>query len=913
VNKLSWEVYNCLYTTDKSDSMFFRRQNRFLNSIIEELNLYERMELIRTLIALEKRRVEMGMQPYKCGSSFYILQSSSGAVEVPSDGASGGDVSGTLADSHQSANVTNPASAEFETTVRYIDEEPGIGVKFNNITDQSFYKDYVPDSDIIKFLQRPKQIATITWLEGTPFNTTLAPWDLYFNTTSVKNKIENYAWLSCNLKVKVLINSSPFYYGAALMSYYPNLTLTAVGTSGGANVAEGICTRSQRPHIWIYPQCNQGGEFCLPFLYHNNWLPVGSRTAFQNMGTLLVESAVDLGSANAAVGVGVTISIYAWAENVKLAGPTRQAALQGEFGLISTPASAVANVARSLTQVSFLRPYAKATELAATAIGNIAKIFGFSNTAVITDVQPFKNLPFHSFASGEISQPTERLTIDPKQELCVDSRVCGYEGKDELIIADFCARETFICYAPWSTSDAAGTLLAKSNVSPKMGRVGSVLTTSYHNSPMGHVANMFRYWRGDIIYTFRFIASKYHRGRALIQYDPYADIITNATDTNIVYSQVVDIAENAEVEFRVPYMGQRPFKETQTASTSANYLVSNFLEASGTLVSYSDRAHNGRLTIRVLNVLTAPVATANIVVMCSVRGAENLEFAAPIDIFRDSNFYTLQSEVVEYKSANLSSASDKVNTDGDNDYLVNMGEKIVSLRQILRRSTLSRVGFYQPQTTNQVQYIGSVFSPIPLYRGWDANGINSATNSVPATAPYNFVHVTPINWIMPCFIGYRGSMNWHINVNSGRFVDTVTVYRWGQTQIATDYALSAGIATGLSNSALASNAQSNTHNMFTGTQLSNQRTQSGISVNVPFYSSYRMRSTSVLTNTLGTIADDSSFERVVFKAVLKPSVNAETTVASTSVEYYCSIGHDFDLIFFINVPVIHFQTTPAAV
>jgi hypothetical protein len=910
VEKLSWEVYNCLYTTDKSDSMFFRRQNRFLNSIIEELTLYERMELVRTLIVIEKRRIEIGMQPFKCGSCLYSLQSSSGAI----DGSSADAIIGDLADSHQSASVSAQSANNFETTVKYIDEQPGINVAFDGIADSTFYKDHVIDSDIQKFLSRPVQIATITWLEGTPFNTTLAPWDLYFNTASVRNKLENFAWLSCTLKIKILINSSPFYYGASLVSYYPNLTLTPVGFSGGANVAEGILTRSQRPHIWIYPQCNQGGDMTLPFFNQNSWLPVGTRSAFQNMGTLLVESAVDLGSANGAVGVGVTIAIYAWADDVRLAGPTLGAALQGEFGLISTPASVVANVAKQVGAMGFMKPYARATEIAATAVGNIAKLFGFSNTPVITDVQPFKSLPFHSFASGEISQPSERLTLDPKQEVCVDSRVCGYIGKDELIISSIVEREAFVCYIPWSTSDVAGTLLAKSNVSPAIGRVNSITNTSYHNTPMGHVSSLFRYWKGDIIYIFRIIASKYHRGRLLIQWDPFADIITTPPTTNVVYSQIVDIAEAAEIEFRVPYMARNPWLDTQSHLTVnlATFTRENFLAAAGTLNTYNALFHNGRLTVRVLTALTAPIATAPVVIMGSVRGAMNLEFAGPQDPPREANYYTLQSEVVSYNTSTLCSANNEESKSDDfNDYLVTMGEKIVSLRQLMRRTNLSRTNIMGANTTAAVLYSGSVMSPLPLYKGWDANGINTATNSVPASAPYNYVQNTCINWVMSCFSAYRGSMNWHINVNSPGFVDTICCERWVNTQLVGDYYQTGLIAAGLSLSGNVRGAYLNTRASVTGRSLINQKTQTGASFNIPFYSPTRMRTTSPARVTLGHSADGSDIERVFVQVTMKPTA-AATVVGSTSVEFYCSIGHDFDLIFFLNVPVLNYQSAPAA-
>jgi hypothetical protein len=912
---ISWDIYNLDYGSPKTRSSKFHVINRMMPKIIEEMTVFERTELIKLVLRQQDRRTQLNMEPFSISEiSLLTLQSEDTADEPGSH----------IADSQISAT-----DGDLQVTVRYLDENPGSLVDFEAIRDNTFYSDYVPDSDIQKFLERPLIVNSTQWTEGSHLNISLAIWNDFFNSTQVKKKLDNFQWLSCNLNVKVVLNASPFYYSAALVSYQPLTTFTpsTINSTFANNSIYTLSPRSTRPHFWLYPQTNQGGEMRLPFIYPKNWLDINAATSFQQMGTLNIQSVTPLLNANAATGNSVTVTIFAWATDVRLSGPTIGLALQSDEydGPVSGIASNVAKVSRSLERIPMIGPYAKATTMFSSGIAALAGLFGFTNVPVIDDVCPLKNVPFHAFASTEISTPIEKLSLDPKQELSIDNRLCGIGPDDEMIISNITQRDCLLNVATWTATNVAGDVIFKSNVCPYLTNI----TTSnsipiVQGTPVSHVACLFKNWRGDMIYRFRFICSKFHRGRVIIQWDPNADIVATVPPSNLVYSQVVDISEETDVEFRVPYLQAAPWQVCTVADNPFSIPRLNVVNqgnGSSTLSNYENYSMNGRLVMRVLTNQTSPINSADIIVLTSIRSADNMEFANPFNPPQQTSFLglqtedlELQSELIEYNAPEQYCVSDLPIVIDENRYLVNFGEQIRSLRQLLRRVSFSRGQFFGIDTTSLSYLYYSFHAPIPPYRGYDTNGINSAKGTVVpgSNFGYTYASVTPINWLTPCYIGYRGGLNWHYNVESNVHVDHMRAYRYPFTQIVADYSGSTTVATGQTSSFRAKWFTDAYSPASTGQSLQNQKSQTGLSVYYPMYNRVRFFTTDPNSNILGTSQDESNKERCAFQANIKPSASSNTILNSSNVDMYCSIGTDFSLIFFLNVPSFYCYDTPTA-
>jgi hypothetical protein len=157
--------------------------------------------------------------------------------------------------------------------------------------DLSTSHDPTADDKLIKsqlgtFLSRPTKIATYTWTENgaAGIKTTIKPWGLYFNNANIKNKLQNFKFLRCTLKLKFTINASQFYYGS-IGAFYTPLN-THLQSFGGSNTNGIQIYSSQKPHVWLDPQTSSSSEMKLPFLYPFNFIDTQFKSVFDDMGDL---------------------------------------------------------------------------------------------------------------------------------------------------------------------------------------------------------------------------------------------------------------------------------------------------------------------------------------------------------------------------------------------------------------------------------------------------------------------------------------------------------------------------------------------------------------------------------------------------------------------------------------------------
>jgi hypothetical protein len=68
---------------------------------------------------------------------------------------------------------------------------------------------------------------------------------------------------------------------------------------------------------------------------------------------------------------------------------------------------------------------------------------------------------------------------------------------------------------------------------------------------------------------------------------------------------------------------------------------------------------------------------------------------------------------------------------------------------------------------------------VPLSPGYYTNGLDSAKHidGTAATLGYNYVFMTPLQWLMPAFIGQRGSINWVFNLDNTSATGQFRIYR----------------------------------------------------------------------------------------------------------------------------------------
>lgn len=578
---------------------------------------------------------------------------------------------------------------------------------------------------------------------------------------------------------------------------------------------------SMKPHLFIDPTASEAGEMVLPFFCPDNWIELAGSTA-EEMGRLRLRSFNNLLHANAASGTA-QITVFAWMDNVKLAAPTNndygtytaqsgnecthiesavvgflgavtlllhgllyyfrnsvlfppemppprpvtsQAGDEYGTGIVSKPASIVARTAGMLSSIPILEPYARATEIAARGVGRVAHFFGFSRPTIVSDIIRQKPTSVGNLPNTDGHEAVTKLTLDSKQELCVDPRTVGLSDVDEMTMKFIVGKEAFLGTSTWTEANNDGDILRRMNVTPIQ---ANITGSQIQFSPMATVALPFRYWRGTIKFRFQIVASQMHRGRLRLSYDPV--FATANPPYNDTYSRVIDLSTNRDFTFDVSWNAHRTWLEVDAEKIDPSNGVNH--NSGSTNLLY----HNGVLTLSVLNKLTSPDPTLGQLIYVNVYASagDDFEVAAPTDEALNKFYYDSQSgnEFTQYVSQSgteneeLVAEADNQPEDaspiapiGDSAWQdacthIFFGESFHSIRALLKRYTYhSSVGAELGEAAANCFWWREY--NFPYYPG--PNVSFKRHLSVVPVDNLNYGAMTLLNWFTPCYAAWRGGL-----------------------------------------------------------------------------------------------------------------------------------------------------------
>jgi hypothetical protein len=814
-------------------------------------------------------------------------------------------VTETVADSSTSAQVTT-----------FADQTAGFKTDINSGYDSTMDLANNGDSDLGNFLSRPIKIATYSWAVAGPLFEQFNPWTEFCTNTYVKEKLGHYELLRCNMNYKILVSGTGFHYGRALVSYNPYVGYDEVSTQR-AFLEIDLVAASQKPCFYINPTLNEGGEMKCPFFYHNNYMSL-SNGDWTDMGEVSIKSMTNLEHANGGDDV-VTLTVFAWATETVLVMPTSQFAGQSgkrpkmnsgdEYGkgIISGPASAIAKAAGALVDAPMIGPYARATQICAQAIGDVSAHFGYSRPAIISDTVLQKPTVTGNLCNTDAAEAVNRLTLDSKQELTVDSRTVGLDGADQMTIKSLVTRESYLTQFSYDTTSALDSLLWTSRVGPTLYRGNG--TTEIHPTPMSMTSAMFDKWQGTIKFRFQIVKSAFHKGRLLFRWDPQAH--GAPINYNTVYSRVVDIAEEEDFEIEIGWGQALPFLDVKpmTIINTDKFGTTRFLKD-------TTDSWNGVLECIVLNTLVSPAADKNLKINVFVSACDDLKLGGPSDhalqhfsLFaqQSGSRYVPQSAMAELALTSPTSPDSSVtkisSTLGEVDHQMEVffGESITSLRQLFRRYTLSKVWITETPTSGNLRLSTLTLKGLPYNYGDDLQGIE--TNGAGATRG-NFTSTCPLSFMMPCYAGWRGSVRKKYMFD-GNVGTSPIVTRSGYKAHAvanTDF--------NISDEALLqrSLAMSYGTKTFGGASTTHTSQNAVLEIEIPYYNGGRM----------STARDPSSdylngVESVTIEHMLYPNGSRAFGGTSSYIHDWSSVGEDFSLFFFVGCPILYkYATVPSA-
>lgn len=803
----------------------------------------------------------------------------------------------------------------------------------SNMDDTSILSKFGPvvqisqQTELGQFLSRPTLVDTRSWSTSD----TIGPlpgnfiyiWHSLLSDTVIKRKIENYAFMKATLCIKVLINGTKFHYGSLRASYEPcaeayplryNWHPVALGSNNAVRIAY-----DQTPGAYIDPSSNTGAEIRVPMLYNREFVPLKFASDVQDLGKLRWVVFEPLRVANTGATTSLTISTYAWLEDVSLSGSTNALTLQAKDeydeagGPVSAPAMGVAKVARALTNVPVIGRFAKATEMGATAIGGIAKLFGFTDVPNIQDVPPMAPLAAPHLATSQVSVPFQPLTLNPKSQITIDPSVHGLAQEDELAIQNIVSKKCFFASTVWTTSNTVGTQLFNCLINPSTDWAGSISQGSpatvrgyaIQHTPLSFVSQFFEHWRGDLIFTIKIIKSKFHSGRLRVTWDPMSGNGNVTPPANTVYNTIIDLSDRDEYEVRIPWFYQLNYARVRD--------VQDNIWNTGSSLTVEPGLDNGVLNISVLTTLAAPISSADVGILVYVHAGENFEVNNPADM-NVSSLFTLQSKdtvEVDFETPNTPTPAPTMK---------HYGAPILSLRELARRSRLmDRIQCPPSTSTAGFRLVKSV-QHLPVCKGYDPNGASTANCIYQGgTYAYNFTGNIFIPVLISAYAGVFGSLNYTFVLDTGgtQLGEDIGIYRSNTAKFASSSAGSIqGTLTTTSSLSAARRELVRFSEFDNGGVVSSTSLNNTLQVNMPYLNNFSFYSTDparVLSPNAPSRFDDGSNRiSLVYSAWLKQFTSEETSKRVT-LATYVGAGPDFQVLQWVFPATAFVYTTVTAV
>lgn len=847
--------------------------------------------------------------------------------------------------------VQAPAEMQQEN-IYFDDAHPGYQDSRGEVTDPLRQSTILSDTSLQDFFSRPIKIKSYDWSPGTTsagtrLDVSFNPWTLYFSNPRVTNRMSNYRLLKATLHVKFVLNGNSFYYGRLMASYRPLHKLDNTTLIRPANVYD-IVEASQRPHVYMNPTLSQGGEMVLPFFTPQNLLDI-TASEWDTMGEIALVTLAGLKHANAGTSP-VTITVFAWAEQVELsiltqtnAGDIVPQSKEEYDGIVSKPASVVAKVAGALTKIPVIAPYATATEIGAKSIASMAALFGFSKPPTL-DIPPLQPVTNQSMAVTDGRESLLKLSVDTKQELSIDPKICGIDcTHDELSIQKIACRESYLTNFTWTTGDSEEKLLWNAVVDPCLRAITTSAPIENHLPACCFAAVPFQYWKGTMRFRFQIVTSQYHKGRIRFVYDPVRTA-NGLSEYNVVYSTIVDISEDNDFCLDIGWGQKLPFREHLPFSniTEAAFMGTSVLN----YTSSSSRFGNGTLSAYIVNKLTTPADGINndITINVFVSMVDDFEVAAPTHYYMDllslspdmsttsqsaapprdnAHIVPHSAEGAEEKQMNLDTMvmdPETINLMGPKtlqDPIINrihFGESIASFRTLLKRKNLTEVYNLNSETFQGSVGLGEIVRPMfPLEPGYTA-ATSADTNVLVdiGTAGYCYSRMTLMNYLVRAFGGWRGGIRYTTDATFNLTSDTALqqlssshASTWSVARIPTELYGNGSRPLNVLNHADTSSIMATIVDVYGANKLSlghggvsrwNTAVNPVQSYEVPFYSNYRFAP--ARRGTVWTSVD-----------IYQPSYVLTSTHYGGILPYlvfqYVSCAEDFTLMFYLSPPIFY--------
>jgi len=741
--------------------------------------------------------------------------------------------------------------------------------------DTSLFKASTPgtDANLETYFRRPISIASglLTNTDAGATNLGNAFVTVLTKNTMLMRKLEGAFGFRGTFCLELRVNAQKFQQGRYMIGIVPHggscsdgyaITDTAYFKMHAGHVVP--C--SQLPHVEIdlarqtsatlkYPYVNQ--YLLFPQAYQTT-AGSGTRNAGE-IGYIFLRPYVALSAITGAL--SCPYSLWAWFEDVVVEGI---AVPQGDDLEDPSPEGPIAKVAKKVTRssviwkdVPFLGSFAKTLGWVSDNVARTCNVWGWSRPF---GGQPPKRIrhgfdPFHS--CGEGVWLGDSLAVTPGNSVQVLPGAAGI-AEDELAINSFKKRFAHITTISWSTSDTAGSILSGARVSVNPGACYTTFTDSGATvlayTPIGFLANMFSLYRGGLALRIKVVSTTFHSGRFMVavDWDPTGIDKTTTYDVgeHFMLRRIIDVRESSEVDITIPWQSNTSWLACSESNMSVYFFC--------------------------VDPLVAPATVSNTIsLIVEVAGADDMEFAVPCRLGYLSPYvpFTPQGSDLILGEGNI--ATSKLSSDGISECMYCIGEKIMSLRTMIKRFQ-----YWGTTASTTACYV----SPFNIAYAYGDGTVVKEANYAPT-----FVHL-----LMSMFALSRGSWRVRVSNMAGGEVTTVLEMGW------TGSLKTSGITTANTTAAAVLGANRNC----ASTMLKYADSDIAADVHLPFYNfNHSVAQRGMLSSVYDSRGPTPTYQQAPIGRVVVVGTN---TAART---VFIAAGDDFNMQGFVSIPLM-VTTTP---
>jgi len=575
------------------------------------------------------------------------------------------------------------------------------------------------------------------------------------------------------MEFRIQVNAQPFQQGRLLCVFVPyraNWNANNIHTS-----VLHLTGLTGYPHADLDLATTQTLTISVPFVCPLSYLPLTKRRfsvgSLQGIvygqlagGTGNVAGTVWARFTNVSVQIPTGVSPYAIAPPTgRLEESERAEAMVGSgesksasMGPISGVADTVGKIAMAAKDVPLIGGYSSAIGLAARGVRDVATLFGFSKPTSEAPLAPMTVNLARNMANFNGVDTSKPLSLDATASLPA-APLFGSEV-DEMAIKYICGTPNYLDDFSWSVSSTG--VLRCYPTTPLHSRPASNATLypgCYSSPHVSFVSKLFRRWRGSLRFNFRFVKTNYHSGRLRIAYvpGPRSYYASDIPDLDKCYSEIVDIRERSEFEFVVPFVYWAPWSLVEGVDQTT-YVPTN--------TGLFPRHIPGYILVEVINTLQRPntLVSDTVGIIVEFSAGEDFELSVPIGLpfvpalgvvaavppteRAEALMWMPPTRQDQQMHEELSvQLFKKQSVDDVESALASVGERIVSIKQLLQR--FNRLTLETPGLPD-----GSVIS----IRPWSVVG--KSLNSGTPPKGFETLNCDYYSYFSSIFAYFRGGM-----------------------------------------------------------------------------------------------------------------------------------------------------------